>query len=116
MCGIVGIYQFKGGPIDRELLGRMASIIQHRGPDGAGAYIADGIGLGHRRLSIIDIAGGSQPITNEDASLHLIFNGEIYNFVELREDLVKRGHIFRTRSDTEVIVHAYETWGLECVT
>src|SRR3989441_837931 len=115
MCGISGIYRFDGGPIDRELLGRMTSVIQHRGPDGAGSYVADGIGLGHRRLSIIDIAGGSQPITNEDQSLHLIFNGEIYNFVELREELAQKGHVFKTRSDTEVIIHGYEEWGLECV-
>src|SRR3989454_542389 len=115
MCGISGIYRFDGGPIDRELLGRMTSVIQHRGPDGAGSYVADGIGLGHRRLSIIDLAGGSQPMTNEDQSLHLIFNGEIYNFVELRDELVQQGHVFKTRSDTEVIVHGYEEWGLECV-
>src|SRR2546425_2904106 len=115
MCGISGIYRFDGGPIDRELLGRMTSVIEHRGPDGAGSYVADGIGLGHRRLSIIDIAGGSQPITNEDQSLHLIFNGEIYNFVELREELAQKGHVFKTRSDTEVIIHGYEEWGLECV-
>src|SRR5438552_2263030 len=115
MCGICGIYRVDGGPVDLESLGRMTSVIQHRGPDGAGSYVADGIGLGHRRLSIIDIAGGSQPVTNEDESLHLIFNGEIYNYIELREDLVKRGHVFKTRSDTEVIVHAYEAWGLDCV-
>jgi asparagine synthase (glutamine-hydrolysing) len=115
MCGICGIYQLKQGPIDRELLERMTSIIQHRGPDGIGSYVSDGIGLGHRRLSIIDIAGGSQPITNEDQSLHLIFNGEIYNFIELREELLTKGHVFKTRSDTEVIIHGYEEWGLECV-
>ena len=115
MCGICGIYRVDGGPVDLESLGRMTSVIQHRGPDGAGSYVADGIGLGHRRLSIIDIAGGSQPVTNEDESLHLIFNGEIYNYIELREDLVKRGHVFKTRSDSEVIVHAYEAWGLDCV-
>jgi asparagine synthase (glutamine-hydrolysing) len=116
MCGICGIYRPEGGPIDRELLGRMTTSIQHRGPDGAGSYVSDGIGLGHRRLSIIDLAGGSQPITNEDGSLHLIFNGEIYNFIELREDLLKKGHVFKTRADTEVIVHGYEEWGLDCVT
>src|SRR5213076_2387441 len=115
MCGICGIYRVDGGPVDLESLGRMTSVIQHRGPDGAGSYVADGIGLGHRRLSIIDIAGGSQPVTNEDENLHQIFNGEIYNYIELREDLVKRGHVFKTRSDSEVIVHAYEAWGLDCV-
>src|SRR3989442_12258495 len=107
MCGICGIYRFGGRPIDRELPGRMPSIIEHRGPDGAGGYVSDGIGLGHRRLSIIDLAGGSQPMTNDDQSLHLIFNGEIYNFVELREELVAKGHVFRTRSDTEEIGRAH---------
>src|SRR2546429_402824 len=116
MCGICGIFDFRGQAVEPSLVERMTTTIRHRGPDGAGFYVHRQIGLGHRRLSIIDIAGGSQPITNEDESLHLIFNGEIYNFIELREDLVKRGHVFRTRSDTEVIVHAYETWGLECVT
>ncbi len=94
----------------------MTSTIRHRGPDGAGIYASAGIGLGHRRLSIIDIEGGSQPITNEDNSLHVIFNGEIYNFIELRQELEKKGHIFKTRSDTEVILHGYEEWDLDCVT
>lgn len=115
MCGISGIYQLKGGPIDRGLLTKMTSIIQHRGPDGAGFYLGDGIGLGHRRLSIIDIAGGAQPISNEDQTIQIVFNGEIYNFIELREDLVAKGHVFKTQSDTEVIVHGYEEWGLDCV-
>lgn len=115
MCGISGIYQSKGGPIDRGLLTKMTSIIQHRGPDGAGFYQGDGIGLGHRRLSIIDIGGGAQPISNEDQSIQVVFNGEIYNFIELREDLVAKGHVFKTRSDTEVIVHGYEEWGVDCV-
>ena len=115
MCGIYGIYQFKDGPIDRELLRKMTSIMQHRGPDGAGFYVGDGIGLGHRRFSIIDVAGGSQPITNEDQTIQVVFNGEIYNFIELREALVAKGHVFKTRTDTEVIVHGYEEWGLDCV-
>lgn len=115
MCGISGIYQLKGGLIDRGLLTKMTSIIQHRGPDGAGFYLGDGIGLGHRRLSIIDIAGGAQPISNEDQTIQVVFNGEIYNFIELREDLVAKGHVFKTQSDTEVIVHGYEEWGLDCV-
>jgi asparagine synthase (glutamine-hydrolysing) len=115
MCGICGIYQFEGRPIDRELLGRMTSAMHHRGPDGAGFYAEGEIGLGHRRLSIIDIAGGSQPITNEDQSLQVVFNGEIYNFIELRGELIAKGHVFKTRSDTEVIVHGYEEWGLDCV-
>jgi asparagine synthase (glutamine-hydrolysing) len=105
----------KGGLIDRELLTKMTSIIQHRGPDGAGFYVADGIGLGHRRLSIIDIEGGAQPISNEDQTIQVVFNGEIYNFIELREELIAKGHVFKTRTDTEVIVHGYEEWGLDCV-
>jgi asparagine synthase (glutamine-hydrolysing) len=115
MCGICGIYNFNGEPIDRELLDRMSSIIRHRGPDGEGSYVSGDIGLGHRRLSIIDIEGEAQPITNEDKSMYLIFNGEIYNFIELREDLEKKGHSFKTRSDTEVIIHGFEEWGTECV-
>jgi len=115
MCGICGIYSFKGEPVYSDLLERMTSALKHRGPDGTGRYVSGRVALGHRRLSIIDIEGGAQPITNEDESLHLIFNGEIYNFVELRDELEKKGHIFKTRSDTEVIIHGYEEWGLECV-
>src|SRR5436853_4690984 len=113
MCGICGIYSFQGKPVYSDLLERMTSALKNRGPDGTGRYVSGRVGLGHRRLSIIDIEGGAQPITNEDESLHLIFNGEIYNFVELRDQLEKKGHIFKTRSDTEVIIHGYEEWGLE---
>ena len=116
MCGITGIYNFKGAPIDRALLREMMGQLSHRGPDGEGHYVSNGIGLGHRRLSIIDIGGGAQPIKNEDGNIILIFNGEIYNYVELREELLKQGHQFKTQSDTEVIVHAYEEWGPECTT
>lgn len=115
MCGICGIFDAGGHPVDREQIERMSSAIRHRGPDGSGSYVSGEIGLGHRRLSIIDPDGGSQPIANEDGGLHVIFNGEIYNFVELREELQKKGHIFKTRSDTEVILHGYEEWGLGCV-
>ena len=93
----------------------MTSIIQHRGPDGKGLFVDGEVGLGHRRLSIIDIEGGSQPIPNEDGTLQIVFNGEIYNFVELRKELESAGHRFSTRSDTEAIVHAYEQWGVDCV-
>src|SRR5664279_3933734 len=79
------------------------------------AFTCPSIGLGHRRLSIIDLEGGSQPISNEDGSAHVVFNGEIYNFIELRAELEASGHVFKTRSDTEVIVHAYEQWDLDCV-
>jgi asparagine synthase (glutamine-hydrolysing) len=101
--------------VDRDLLGKMKSSLSHRGPDGEGEFVSESVGLGHRRLSIIDIDGGAQPVANEDQQLQVVFNGEIYNFVELREDLEARGHVFRTRSDTEVIVHAYEEWGSDCV-
>jgi asparagine synthase (glutamine-hydrolysing) len=91
----------------------MTNAMHHRGPDGAGILIDKEVGFGHRRLSIIDIDGGSQPIANEDGTVHVVFNGEIYNYIELRDELAARGHVFKTRSDTEVIVHAYEEWGLE---
>ncbi|HEY5705676.1 MAG TPA: asparagine synthase (glutamine-hydrolyzing) [Terrimicrobiaceae bacterium] len=115
MCGICGIFDRSGSPVDGSLLDRMTSVIRHRGPDGDGRFIDREIGLGHRRLSIIDVEGGSQPIPNEDGTLQVVFNGEIYNFVELRKELESKGHRFATRSDTEVIVHAYEQWGIDCV-
>lgn len=115
MCGICGIYDQSGNPIDPNILEKMITILRHRGPDSEGQYIDVGIGLGHRRLSIIDLEGGNQPIGNEDGRIQIVFNGEIYNFIELRQELTKAGHRFRTRSDTEVIVHAYEQWGKECV-
>ena len=115
MCGICGIFDLAGRPIERETLTRMKASIRHRGPDGEGELVDHEVGLGHRRLSIIDVGGGGQPIGNEDGSLQVVFNGEIYNFIELREELEKAGHRFTTRSDTEVIVHAYEQWGPACV-
>jgi len=114
MCGICGIFDRAGEPIDRGLLERMTSALQHRGPDGQGYFTDGGVGLGHRRLSIIDVAGGSQPISNEDGTLQVVFNGEIYNYIELREELLAFGHQFKTHSDTEVIIHAYEQWGTDC--
>jgi asparagine synthase (glutamine-hydrolysing) len=93
----------------------MTDAMTHRGPDGSGTFVADGIGLGHRRLSIIDLEGGKQPLGNEDGTVEVIFNGEIYNFIELRQELLAKGHVFQTRSDTEVIVHGYEEWGPDCV-
>ena len=117
MCGFVGILDIKGQrDIDRALLGRMNDSQRHRGPDDQGVYLAPGIGLGHRRLSIIDLAGGHQPLFNEDRSVVVVYNGEIYNFRALAKDLSDRGHRFRTNCDTEVIVHAWEEWGAECVT
>lgn len=115
MCGICGVLDRGGGQVSGELVEAMSSALAHRGPDGSGSYVQGEIGLGHRRLSIIDLEGGAQPVTNEDGTLQLIFNGEIYNYIELREELLEQGHIFKTQSDTEVIVHAYEQWGLDCV-
>lgn len=115
MCGICGIFSFDGHPINTKQLHIMMAALKHRGPDGSGAFTLNEVGLGHRRLSIIDLEGGGQPLSNEDTSIHLVFNGEIYNFVELREELQKAGHQFKTHSDTEVIVHGYEEWGLDCV-
>ncbi|GAB6284247.1 MAG: asparagine synthase (glutamine-hydrolyzing) [Methanoregula sp.] len=117
MCGIAGQYSYHGGTPDTRLLSRMAARIAHRGPDGEGTYIKGSIALAHRRLAIIDLSpDGSQPMTNEDGSLRLVFNGEIYNFVGLREELVKKGHRFHSKSDSEVILHAYEAWGTGCLT
>jgi len=107
MCGICGVV----GPIDEPVLRRMVGTMVHRGPDDAGQYLDDGVGLGVRRLSIVDVAGGRQPITNEDATLVVVFNGEIYNHRELRTRLESHGHRFRTRCDTEVLVHLYEEYG-----
>lgn len=115
MCGICGIFDLSGRPVSRETLAKMNGVIRHRGPDGDGELVDQEVGLGHRRLSIIDVDGGGQPLSNEDGSLQIVYNGEIYNFVELREDLEKFGYHFKTRSDTEVVVHAYEQWGEDCV-
>jgi hypothetical protein len=116
MCGITGIcLDDRAAPIDRALLETMTTSLAHRGPDGRGSYVAPHVGLGHRRLSIIDLAGGDQPIFNEDGTIAIVFNGEIYNYKELRKDLLSRGHQFKTESDTEVIVHLYEEFGDACV-
>ena len=112
MCGICGIAYSDRRPVDRDALIRMRDSIAHRGPDGVGLWMSDGIGLGHRRLSIIDVQGGAQPIANEDETVWVIYNGEIYNFQELTSQLERLGHQFRTRSDTEVLVHAYEEFGI----
>jgi asparagine synthase (glutamine-hydrolysing) len=115
MCGICGILSLDCHPIDEIILHRMTIAMKHRGPDGSGTYYDKKVGFGHRRLSIIDIGGGSQPIKNENDDVIVIFNGEIYNYIELRERLKKKGHEFKTLSDTEVIVHGYEEWGVDCV-
>ena len=112
MCGIAGRFNFDpASPVDPARLAAMTSAIAHRGPDADGFYTSRGIGLGHRRLSIIDLATGDQPLTNEDQTIWIVFNGEIYNFADVRAELVTHGHRFRTHSDTEVIVHAHEQWG-----
>lgn len=115
MCGIAGILSFDGVPPDWATTHQMCESIFHRGPDDEGILIEGKIALGMRRLSIIDLAGGHQPIYNEDKTISIVFNGEIYNFRELRIELEKRGHRFSTNTDTEVIVHAYEDYGPECV-
>jgi asparagine synthase (glutamine-hydrolysing) len=117
MCGITGIYRYRDdSPIHRELLCKMTEVLAHRGPDGSGYYYSPTgrLGLGHRRLAIIDLKTGDQPMSNEDKQLWVIFNGEIYNYKELREELRHNGHVFATASDTEVIVHAFEQWGTGC--
>jgi asparagine synthase (glutamine-hydrolysing) len=115
VCGIAGIVGCEGEAIDRAQLQQMCRTIAHRGPDDEGLYVNGRIGLGMRRLSIIDLSGGHQPIFNEDKSVWIVFNGEIYNFPELREELLNRGHQFYTHTDTEVIVHLYEEMGSDCV-
>jgi asparagine synthase (glutamine-hydrolysing) len=117
MCGIAGIVHADPHvPVDPALLTRMGDAIRHRGPDDAGLWTGPGIGLAHRRLSIIDLSpAGHQPMSNEDGTVWIVFNGEIYNFLELREDLLRKGHRFRSRTDTEVIVHLYEEEGDACV-
>jgi len=115
MCGIAGYFELRDAkPPDRDLIGRMVNIIRHRGPDEFGVYLNDRCVLGHARLSIIDLSAGQQPLCNEDGTVWITFNGEVYNYIELRPELEQLGHRFRTNSDTEVIVHAYEQWGKEC--
>src|SRR5512138_2482896 len=116
MCGIVGMVDIRGRrELDRDRLRRMNGSVSHRGPDGSGEHFEPGVAFGHRRLAIIDVATGQQPIYNEDNSVVIVFNGEIYNYQELIPELQSLGHVFRTRSDTEVIVHAWEAWGERCV-
>src|SRR5437868_2688656 len=114
MCGICGQFNFvRNEPVEPEIVRRMADSIAHRGPDDEGYFFSGRLGLGFRRLSIIDLAGGHQPMSDAEETVWVILNGEIYNFKELRADLEQRGHRFRTRSDTEVIIHGYKEWGTE---
>lgn len=115
MCGIAGILNFNGEQPSEHIVQNMMNVIHHRGPNDSRMWIGDRVGLGFKRLSIIDVAVGAQPLSNEDDSVWIIFNGEIYNYLELRADLIARGHEFKTHTDTEVIVHLYEEYGEECV-
>jgi len=114
MCGIAGVVNSKRG-VDTATIRRMCQSIVHRGPDDEGIFVKDGAGLGVRRLSVIDLAGGHQPVFNEDKTICVVYNGEVYNFRELRQELESRGHRFNSHTDTEVIVHLYEEMGRDCV-
>ena len=115
MCGICGVVDWSESSDAAALVRRMTPTMQHRGPDDEGYLNSDSIALGMRRLSIIDLEGGHQPIFNEDGSVGVVLNGEIYNFRELGKRLEDRGHKLSTRSDTEIVAHAYEEWGPECI-
>lgn len=116
MCGISGIVNLNGNKVDRELLNKMNDILRHRGPEGEGIYISGNVGLAHRRLKIIDISHQArQPMFNESRNIFITYNGEIYNYVELRKELASLGHRFKSQSDSEVVLHAYEEWGIDCL-
>jgi asparagine synthase (glutamine-hydrolysing) len=115
VCGIAGIVRADGRPVSEREIRAMCGAMMHRGPDEEGVYLGDGVGLGMRRLSIIDLENGRQPVSNEDGTIWVVFNGEIYNYRELRAELTRRGHAFRTASDTETIVHLYEDFGAGAV-
>src|SRR5919201_1570505 len=116
MCGIAGIFDLRGRPVADSEVQAMSDEIRHRGPDNAGHYVEQGLGLANRRLAIIDLSrAGHQPMANEDGSLLLVYNGELYNFTELVPLLQSRGHVFHSKTDTEVILHAYEEWGPDCL-
>ena len=116
MCGIAGRCCLDGKEPDPKLLSVMAERLAHRGPDGEGTHICGPVALSHRRLAIIDLSDeGLQPMTSEKGTHWLVFNGEIYNFVELQQELIDKGHTFHSKSDTEVILHAYEEWGEGCL-
>ena len=114
MCGIVGLLNFDAAPVEEDIVRKMCASLVHRGPDDEGIYIAAGIGLGHRRLSVIDLVSGHQPLSNKEKTIWITYNGEIYNYVELRSQLIGLDHQFVTESDTEVIIHAYEEFGENC--
>jgi len=116
MCGIAAWFDPEGGRPELAWLETAAANLAHRGPDDCGFHVEDGVGLAFRRLSIVDVATGAQPLANEDGSVRIVYNGEVYNHAEIRRELEARGHRYRTQSDTETIVHAYEEWGEDCVT
>ncbi|HEU0134940.1 MAG TPA: asparagine synthetase B, partial [Allosphingosinicella sp.] len=116
MCGIAGLFYVSSPkPVDPKRVRAMTDVLAHRGPDGSGVWTAPGVGLGHRRLSIIDLATGDQPMRSADGNLALSYNGEIYNFREVRAELEAFGHAFRTESDTEVILASWRQWGPDCL-
>ncbi len=116
MCGIAGkLCMNASGTVSPDLITQMTGALHHRGPDETGVYLDDRIGLGHARLSIIDLSSGTQPIHNENKTLWIVYNGEVFNYPELRQDLLKKGHRFYTASDTEVILHLYEEMGPSCL-
>ena len=115
MCGIVGLIDKQGQAIDPKLIASMTQAIAHRGPDGSGIYYKQNVAIGHRRLSIIDPALGRQPMFNDNGEIALTFNGEIYNYKDLRKELRSLGYVFKTQSDTEVVLRSYEEWGKHCV-
>jgi asparagine synthase (glutamine-hydrolysing) len=115
MCGIVGYLNKNGRPVESFIVNKMTSSLSHRGPHGDGAFPFRNVAIGHRRLAIIDLETGKQPMSNEDDSIWITYNGELYNYKELRKLLLDKGHLFKTNSDTEVIIHAYEEWGKRCV-
>src|SRR6478672_10962862 len=116
MCGIVGVCNLDSEPVAEPLLRRMTEALRHRGPDGEGYFFDGGVAFGHRRLSIIDLSSaGNQPMANETGSIVVTYNGEIYNFRELRRELESFGHQFRSHTDTEVVVHGFEQWGEQCL-
>jgi len=116
MCGIFAIkYSDTIRTVDASIVRQAIDLMVHRGPDDSGIFVSGNIGLGHRRLSIIDLSSGHQPMMNEDDQISVVYNGEIYNYQEIRKELIARGHIFKTHCDTEVILHGYEEWGVDCV-
>src|SRR5512139_4105801 len=116
MCGISGILRADGAPVAPALIDAMIATLRHRGPDGENSYFAPGIAFGHTRLAIIDLSSASdQPFRDDEAGLALVYNGEIYNYIELRSELKALGHVFRSNGDTEVLLRAYEEWGTECL-